>query len=360
MSIYGHNLSINVLESNNDFDKAAYNFNKKYGKDILNITNQLINKYKLENDRINSDNISFKQIYRDQSKSEAEILSVKLGKYMDKIKSKDPFKSAKSLLDTVTKFTNELKSNLSKDYKYFEFRIDTYGISKDRINDSLEEAEENYDKDIKKYDDYGNMVFYSNEIYVLIQMSTEKMLTFSPTKEENDAANKPMIDKVMKNKKAMSIMCKAYDDAIRWISNPSTNINSDLLLSVVAVAHLASISNDKLSSIVSPKLDKFNKMLELKDGLSFCKSKLGSSVKLILDIKSGSGDYAVFAKNKLWYINAEHEECVALLSIPYETDKFTDYLYIEIDVVRGALKDYDFKKGYYLLSEAPAGKKPIF
>ena len=30
------------------------------------------------------------------------------------------------------------------------------------------------------------------------------------------------------------------------------------------------------------------------------------------------------------------------------------------DNIENALKDYDFKKGYYLLSEAPAGKKPIF
>ena len=155
---------------------------------------------------------------------------------------------------------------------------------------------------------------------------------------------------------------KSYTSVIEWLLKPST-LNGKFNISfadILVIAKLVNI-NSRLTNIISKgnfkniSPDIFNDEF----GEANVKSRLGNDIKLIEFTSKASGDYVVLAKNKLWYISMEHSEFDDVSNYPYDTNNFTDYIYITPDIIKEILKQYDYDKKYYLISTPPKGSKSI-
>lgn len=248
---------------------------------------------------------------------------------------------------TITEFKNyckriyeSLKGKLESSFDFIEVEIK---FDNSAYKNSFESFSENR---------------ITHEIYFKIKDEfTAKLLELD---KPYDSKIQKIIDKV--SDKDKETIKRTYTQVIEWLLNPKTidRRSSITFADILAVCNLTNINTSKLNTLSSKgKFKEISSSAFAPENQDYYKRTLGDDFKICEDLNTSSGDYVVFAKNKLWYINFEHDECDDINRYPYDTNNFTDYIYTNTDVIKAILQNYDFDKEYYLLSEAPKGSKPI-
>ena len=142
-------------------------------------------------------------------------------------------------------------------------------------------------------------------------------------KSESDRFAK-MVAKIKdKDKEAIA---KVYNNVIDWIRNPRQITGK---MSYTFDDIYCACKNDvvdttvqQLTNITVKNKNKFNvvpakKFVMEEFDEEYIVKKLGNEIRLIEDYNSGSGDYIVLAKNKLYWINIEHNEISDINYLPF-------------------------------------------
>jgi hypothetical protein len=96
-----------------------------------------------------------------------------------------------------------------------------------------------------------------------------------------------------------------FDDIYIAIKNKIIDITMQQIISII-------IKNKNNFSIAEPKTFIADDLDE-----KYIINKLGKDIRIVEDYNSGSGDYVVLAKNKLFWINLEHNEISDINYLPF-------------------------------------------
>jgi len=140
---------------------------------------------------------------------------------------------------------------------------------------------------------------------------------------------------------------KIYNSVTNWIRNPKQITGKmDYIFDDIYWAcknNIVDTNLQQLVNIIVKNKSKFNTVPPkefLSDDIDeeYVKSKLGTEIRLIEDYNSGSGDYVVLARGKLFYINLEHNEIEDINQLPFGS-VFDGYHY-DIKIIKYIIENY--------------------